>query len=121
MAISIFAGLSRMLNLYPTIPAVILSVCDQPFLTAEVLRALVDRKVQSEKGIVASFYRDTVGTPVLFTYPYLQALLKLTGDEGAKKLLLQYKNDLAVVAFPQGYVDIDRPEDYEGLTAQLPQ
>jgi CTP:molybdopterin cytidylyltransferase MocA len=121
IASSIVAGLSRLLELCPAIRAIIFSVCDQPFLSAAVFRELVHRRGQSEKGIIACFYRDTVGTPVLFSYSYFQALMSLNGNEGAKRLLLQYKADLAVVSFPKGDIDIDRPEDLDQLPDGLAQ
>jgi CTP:molybdopterin cytidylyltransferase MocA len=121
MASSIVAGLSGLLELRPAIQAIIFSVCDQPFLSATVFQELVHRKDQSKKGIIACFYRETVGTPVLFTYPYFQALLLLAGNEGARKLLLQYKDDLALVSFPKGHIDIDRPEDLDQLRDGSPQ
>lgn len=33
--------------------------------------------------------------------------MSLTGDEGAKKILKANKDDVAVVDFPQGNIDID--------------
>jgi len=69
----------------------------------------------SGKGIIACAYADSVGTPVLFGRSYFEQLLALSGSEGAKKLLKQYPDDLATVAFPDGYIDIDTGEDVQKL------
>ena len=39
-------------------------------------------------------------------------LLELTGEEGARKLIQQNKEKLALIDFPNGAFDLDTPEDY---------
>ena len=41
--------------------------------------------------------------------------MSLTGDEGAKKILKANKEDIAIIEFPQGAVDIDTQKDYADL------
>jgi molybdenum cofactor cytidylyltransferase len=115
MASGIVAGLSNMLLLYPDVDAVIIAVCDQPFISSILLLQLVSTFEASGKGMVACTYADSVGTPVLFGRSYFERLLELSGSEGAKNLLKQYPDDLAAVAFPDGYIDIDTGEDAERL------
>ena len=90
IASGIVAGLSNMLLLYPEVGAVIITVCDQPFISSALLLHLVDRFETSGTGIVACTYADSVGTPVLFGRSYFERLLDLSGSDGAKKLLKQY-------------------------------
>jgi molybdenum cofactor cytidylyltransferase len=115
MASGIVAGLSNMLLLHPDMGAVIIAVCDQPFISSTLLQQLVSTFDMSGKGIVACAYADSVGTPVLFGRYYFGQLLALSGSEGAKKLLKQYPDDLAVIAFPNGHIDIDTVEDTQKL------
>jgi len=115
MASGIVAGLSNMLLLHPDVDAVIITVCDQPFISSALLSQLVSTFDMSGKGIIACAYADSVGTPVLFGHSYFEQLLALSGSEGAKKLLKQYPDDLATVAFPDGYIDIDTGEDVQKL------
>lgn len=115
MASSLKAGLRETLKRFPEAEQFIFTVCDQPFVTASVFQALVDTGNTSKKGIVASSYADTLGVPVLFGSPYAEKLLNLNGQEGARKLIQQYKDDTASVPFPQGMWDIDTPEDYKKL------
>jgi len=115
MASSIVAGISKMLLLDDKVEAVLIAVCDQPFVTAELLQELIKKKAETNKGIVACTYSDTAGTPVLFDRNYFVHLQQLKGSEGAKKLLKLYEADVTTVPFPQGSIDIDTEEDYKNL------
>ncbi len=113
MASSIRSGINAVKKIEPKADSVILMLCDQPFVGAALLDKLVQKK--SAKGIVASGYNDIIGAPVLFDGVYFDELLLLKGQEGAKKLLLKYPDDVATVPFPLGGFDIDTMEDYEKL------
>ncbi len=113
MGTSIVAGLAAIQNLQPDAEAVIIAVSDQPHLSAALLQTLITTQVSTNKGIVACSYSDTIGTPALFTRPFFSILRGLSGNEGARKVLLQYRDELAVVPFPEGAIDIDTPEDYQ--------
>ncbi|EOR93507.1 CTP:molybdopterin cytidylyltransferase [Arcticibacter svalbardensis MN12-7] len=112
MASGIVAGLSQLALLQRDIKSVIIAVCDQPFLTADLLLNLIQMKTDSGKSIVACSYSNTIGTPVLFDHQYFHALLQLKGEEGAKKLIKHHLNDVATIPFPKGDMDIDTEEDY---------
>lgn len=115
MASSIVAGISKILYLHHKLEDVIISVCDQPFVSSELFKQLSEMKADTGKGIVACSYADTVGTPVLFGHKYFESLFQLRGEEGAKKLLKLHEDDLAAISFPQGSIDIDTAEDYKNL------
>lgn len=115
MASSIKTGLRQLLLVYPQLRSCIITVCDQPHLDAEVFRKLALAQQQTGKGIAASRYAETEGVPVLFGRQYFDALLHLDGQEGARKLLTKFKDDVALVPFEKGAVDIDTIEDYNNL------
>lgn len=115
MASSIRKGLQEALERFPEAQDFIFTVCDQPFITVSIFQALMEKRNSSQKGIIASAYADTLGTPVLFSIDYTKELLNLKGHEGARKLILQYKKDTDSVSFEQGKWDIDTPEDYKKL------
>jgi molybdenum cofactor cytidylyltransferase len=115
MGSSIHIGFNQLLDSFPTIENCIISVCDQPFIEASVFSELIQMQQYSQKGIVASKYADTLGTPVLFTKRYFTDLSKLTGQEGAKKLLQKFKDDIAEINFEKGAIDIDTQNDYQQL------
>lgn len=114
MGSSISTGI-KALTKYEGLAGVIIMVCDQPFVNAGLLRQLMDQQVIAGKGIIACTYDNTAGTPVLFSNTYFEALEALQGHEGAKKILQQSTDDLALVPFPLGVLDIDTAEDYQRL------
>jgi len=115
IASGIVIGLKMVITLDNKIEKVIIAVCDQPFISSSLFQQLYQKQHESTKHIVACTYADTIGTPALFTQNYFDVLMRLKGDEGAKKLLKRYSEDVATVDFPNGYIDIDTKEDYEKL------
>lgn len=115
MGSSIQIGFKELLNSFPTIENCIISVCDQPYIVAEIFSDLIQMQKDSQRGIVASKYADTLGTPVLFTKKYFEDLSNLSGKEGAKKLVQKFKDDTAEINFEKGEIDIDTQNDYQQL------
>jgi Uncharacterized MobA-related protein len=115
MGSSIKMGITQLVNEFPDVQNIIISVCDQPFIEASVFSNLIQMQKDSQKGIVAAKYSETLGTPVLFTKKYFAELLKLSGREGAKKMLQKFKNDIAEINFEKGAIDIDTQSDYQKL------
>ncbi|MBW8687006.1 nucleotidyltransferase family protein [Chitinophaga rhizophila] len=114
MGSSISTGM-KAISKHPGLAGVIIMVCDQPFVTTALLQQLIDQQMIAGKGIIACTYDNTAGTPVLFTKTYFEALAALEGQQGAKKILQQSTDDLALVPFPLGALDIDTAEDYQRL------
>jgi molybdenum cofactor cytidylyltransferase len=115
MASSIRAGVTALQQKAPQATEVIFMVCDQPYIDTAHLNNLVRQKLDTGKGIVASYYNDTMGVPVLFDRSFFPDLLALKGEEGAKKLVYQYEQEVAAVPFPLASVDIDTLADYHSL------
>jgi molybdenum cofactor cytidylyltransferase len=113
---SIRRGLEQ---LSESIEAVVLIACDQPFVDASVVAALIAAHEKTRKPMVASSYANTLGVPALFDRSCFVALLALPADSGAKTLMMTRPNDVAAVAFERGAIDIDTPEDFERLSAKL--
>ncbi|MCR9015675.1 nucleotidyltransferase family protein [Aquiflexum gelatinilyticum] len=91
---------------------VILMLSDQPFVNKEILNLLITNKLNTNSEIIACRYKETFGVPVLFSKKYFPELLSLTGNEGAKKLVMAHQDDLHAIDFPKGAIDIDTMEDY---------
>ncbi len=115
MASSIKAGIQCMLKKYPHLNGLIMMVCDQPYVTPQHLRNLVDRQISSGAAIVASFYGNRKGVPAPFHQDLFHELLQLEGDTGARKKNEKHQHESASVAFPFGKTDIDTMEAYEAL------
>ena len=115
MGSSIKIGINQLLNRFSEVQNIIISVCDQPFIEASVFSDLIQMQKISQKGIVASKYSDTLGTPVLFTKKYFEEISILSGQEGAKKVTQKFKDDIAEIIFEKGAIDIDTQSDYQKL------
>jgi len=115
MGSSIAVGLHHLLKIQPNIKSCIFTVCDQPFITSQVFQDLIEQHIITGKGIVASAYAETLGTPMLFSHTHFNVLLNLSGQDGAKKLLQLYQDDVASVSFEKGATDIDTLSDYDNL------
>jgi molybdenum cofactor cytidylyltransferase len=112
---SIRVGLQHLLGAHPPADAVVLLACDQPFVDARTISALVTMQEDSGKPIVASRYANAFGVPALFDRSFFAALLALPDDSGAKTLIESRGNAVAEIAFEEGAIDIDTPSDFERL------
>jgi molybdenum cofactor cytidylyltransferase len=115
MGSSIRIGVEKIINEFPVIENLIISVCDQPFIDSSVFSELMTKHKEDKKGIIASAYAGVLGTPVMFDRKYFGELSKLSGNEGAKKLLHVFSRDVGSIDFEKGRIDIDTKNDYEQL------
>lgn len=113
MGSSIRVGLQRLIELAPETDAVVLLVCDQPFVTGGIIAKLNERWATTGKTIVASSYSNTLGVPALFDRACFTELLEIDEEQGAKPIILRNPDRLAELAFPEGANDIDTISDYE--------
>jgi len=116
---SIAVGVKSVVDQRPDVKQIILAVCDQPFVNAELLENLISTKLTVEKNIVAASYVGTTGTPALFAEPYFAELMTLDGSKGAKAILHDYAYDVELVTFSLGAIDIDTMDDYLNLNSGL--
>ena len=115
MASSISCGITNLQELAPESKAVILMVCDQPFVDAKLLNNLITKHKDTRQSIVASSYANTLGTTALFHQSLFSELLVLEGESGAKSLIKKYSLQTGFVSFYQGSIDIDTRENYRNL------
>lgn len=95
--------------------SIIFMVCDQPYVSSSLLLSLIAKKQETNLPIIASSYEDKSGTPALFHRSMFPALMELTGDKGARKLIADNPEKVATISFPEGITDIDTVADYELL------
>jgi molybdenum cofactor cytidylyltransferase len=116
LASSIRCGINALLEIDPLTEGAVLMLCDQPYVTPDLINELVATHQHTGKAIVASGYSDTLGVPALFHKSVFNLLLQLKDDAGAKGIIQRNRQDTAVVAFPKGDVDIDTEADYQELS-----
>jgi len=115
MASTIRCGIQLVQKLNSDVDGAILMVCDQPFVSSDLLDSLIETQKETGKLIIASQYVDTIGTPAFFQKQFFAELMALEGDSGAKKIIMQNNNFLATMPFPKGSIDIDTIDDYKAL------
>jgi molybdenum cofactor cytidylyltransferase len=115
LASSIRAGLAALEKDASTAPAVLLMLCDQPRVTAEHLRKMMQEFQGSKVAAIASLYAGKRGIPAIFPREAFADLLALAGDQGARGLLADPSRQVIEVALAGGEVDVDRPEDLASL------
>jgi molybdenum cofactor cytidylyltransferase len=99
----------------PGTGALLIVLGDQPLVTADHLRALVAAWDRAAHSIVASAYADTFGPPVLLGRAYFGALAALNGDQGAKRILQEFRNHVVTVEFQPAAIDVDSSGDLASL------
>jgi molybdenum cofactor cytidylyltransferase len=115
MASSVRVGIEAIIATNPQIAALVLMVCDQPYVTRDVIAGLVRASRETNCSIVASRYGRSYGVPALFRRTHFGELMRLKGAGGAKTIIREHRRQLHLVPFPEGKIDIDTPEDFARL------
>jgi len=116
IATSIHAGMRALEGLNPELSGVLILTCDQPLLTANHLRALLESfYAQATPCCIASAYAGTLGIPAVFPRSAFVDLYALRGDKGARLLFRDPSRPVIEIPFPGGEVDIDLPCDLAHL------
>jgi molybdenum cofactor cytidylyltransferase len=90
----------------------LIALADMPWLRAATITALADR-LKNGASMVAPVYDGQRGHPVGFSSRWLQQLLALSGDRGARDLLANHADELVLFNTEDAGVlqDIDYPRD----------
>jgi molybdenum cofactor cytidylyltransferase len=104
---SLKLGLS---SLPEDIDGVMILLADMPFITATHINELIaEFNPVTERDIVAPIREGRLGNPVIWSARYLPAMMKLSGDRGARPLLEEFAANVWEV--PMGddaiFMDID--------------
>ncbi len=95
----------------------LLCTCDQVLLDRAHLQRLV-REFERTRTTVASLYEDAAGVPALIAAQHFERLLAIEGDRGAGPLL-RSGIELITIAWPEGAVDLDTPEDLARFNSRV--
>jgi molybdenum cofactor cytidylyltransferase len=102
MASSIRLGVGALKFAAKDAEGVVLMTCDQPTVTAKHLSQLTSRAEAT-----ASRYAGRNGIPAFFPKSHFDSLMVLTGDKGARELLVTAHSE----NLPGGELDVDTAED----------
>jgi molybdenum cofactor cytidylyltransferase len=115
MGSSIRRGLSALLESESAIAAAAILLCDQPRLSADIVRTLLSTWSASGRPMAACEYGNTIGPPCCFAPSMFDALGRIGDADGAKKLLLSDRKNVQTLAWPDGRYDLDTPQDWQRL------
>lgn len=116
LATSLRAGLRAVRNI-GGIDGVLVTVIDQPHVTARILAQLIQSFVSGHR-LVAAEYQGVVGVPAVFGKEYFDELDQLSGDSGAGSWLRARTGEVTSVAVTEAALDIDSENDVQKLLAQ---
>jgi molybdenum cofactor cytidylyltransferase len=116
MASSIRTGIEELLRVDPEAEAAVLMLCDQPYVTTDVVLGLVAAHRAMGRPVVASTYAGSFGVPALFSRTLFAELAQLEGKSGAKEIIKRHASEAHFLAFQNGDVDVDTPDDFSRLT-----
>ena len=110
MGSSIAFGMRSIISTDLQPDAVLISLCDQPLVTAEKLRPFIETLVLSHADVIAAHYNDVAGVPALFSSQYFPDLAALDGEKGAREII-RNSPDAVTIPLPEAAIDVDTPSD----------
>lgn len=113
MSSSLKTGLKKLLAIAPNLAAVVVALCDQPFITSTITNRLAETYQKTNAPIVASEYAETIGVPALFSHLIFDELLNLSTENGAKQIIKNHLASVVSISVPEAEIDIDTTDDYE--------
>jgi molybdenum cofactor cytidylyltransferase len=99
------------------IVGVVITLSDQPLVTADAVNRIVEAHYQTGKEIVASEYAERHGVPLYIGKRFFDEILALAGTEGAKRVIDRHLEEMTTVPLAEAAFDIDTPDEYELLTS----
>ena len=100
------------------IDAILVMLADQPKVDTSYLNALIDSFYNHSSKISASNYSGIYGVPAIFPKKYIEKLLNLKGDKGAKDLL-NSKKEQVISLTSDKLIDIDTQDEYLSFLKSL--
>jgi molybdenum cofactor cytidylyltransferase len=115
MSSSLRAGLQALPN---DAEAALITLCDQPMVTAEHLRDLLALFAASGKPVAACRYAGALGVPAVLARTLFPELMRLSDDVGARRILQAHAGEAAVMDLPDAAIDLDSPIDLNSFSAK---
>ena len=116
---SIRVGIAALLAAEPRLDAILVTPCDQPGLSREVILRLAEAH-RSTGLMSAARYGGRNGAPAVFGRDQFAALSALAGDEGARRLLNADPEKVSAVELPELGADLDTPADVAAWKSRAP-
>ena len=115
MGTSLSRGMGYLLGKWRDLDGVLILLSDQPLVGKEQIENLIKAFEAGPSPLITAAYRETLGVPALFDRSLFSRLTALTGKQGARRLIREYKDEVFPVDMPEAAMDIDTEEDYAKL------
>lgn len=100
--------------------AAVVVLADMPFVTSDMLATLVRRFRSGSAPLVISEYDGVSAPPMLYDRSLFPELLAMSGEGCGRAVVRRHRHEADVVAWPASALDdLDVPDDYERIRAQL--
>ena len=101
--------------------AVMIALGDMPLVTPKTINTLIKEYGKGKGGIVVPVHGRERGHPVIIDMKYLEFLLALRGDVGAKSVLAAHPKDVREVpiASDEVLIDVDTREDWDKVKDRI--
>jgi molybdenum cofactor cytidylyltransferase len=94
--------------------AAVVILADMPFVTADMIAALVERYRTSTAPLVISDYEGVNAPPMLYDRALFAELQTMEGEGCGKVVVRRHRGEAEVLAWPAAALtDLDVPDDYE--------
>lgn len=92
---------------------------DQPYITPEFIDLLIEKHMETGKGIIAPVLRNRIKMPILFSESYREDLLRVQGEHGGFEIIEGNPEDIELVEVENERLvaDVDTLDDYRWLMA----
>ena len=100
--------------------AAVVMLADMPFVTSRMVSTLVARYRKSTAPLVISAYGDVNAPPMLYGRALFPELRQMSGSGCGRQVVRRHRDEAIAVSWPEAALqDVDVPEDYERIRAEL--
>lgn len=104
---------SGIMAVMPKARAAMVLLADMPFVTPEMIAAMIDRYRTTTAPLVISDYDGVNAPPMLYDRSLFNELLMTTGEGCGRQVVKRHRDEAEVLPWPVSALsDIDVPEDY---------
>jgi molybdenum cofactor cytidylyltransferase len=103
----------------PKARAAMVLLADMPFVSPEMIAAMIARYRASAAPLVISDYEGVNAPPMLYDRSLFPELLTMTGEGCGRQVVKRHRAEADVLTWPAAALaDLDVPEDYRRLRAR---
>jgi len=100
------------------VDAIVIVLADMPFVTGDMIAALIGRYRATGAPLVVSHYGEVQAPPTLYDRSLFAELLAIDDELGAKPVARRHRDEADVVTWPERALqDVDSPADYRLVKA----